>query len=73
MAVTPVNSEDRLVQATFAQHLERALGWDSIYAWNEETFGSDGTDPPPSEWSTLRLWNEEDRRWPGSATSQKRS
>ena len=43
MAVTPVNSEDRLVQATFAQHLERVLGWDSVYAWNEETFGRDGT------------------------------
>ena len=43
MAVTPVNSEDRLVQATFAQHLERVLGWDSAYAWNEETFGRDGT------------------------------
>ena len=43
MAVTPVNSEDRLVQATFAEHLERMLGWDSVYAWNEETFGPDGT------------------------------
>ena len=43
MAVTSINSEDRLVQATFAQHLERVLGWDSIYAWNEETFGPDGT------------------------------
>ena len=43
MAVTPVNSEDRLVQATFAQHLEQVLGWDSVYAWNHETFGSDGT------------------------------
>ena len=43
MAVTPINSEDRLVQATFAEHLERVLGWDSIYAWNEETFGLDGT------------------------------
>ena len=43
MAVTPINSEDRLVQATFAQHLERVLGWDSVYAWNEETFGPDGT------------------------------
>ena len=41
MAVTPVNSEDR-VQATFAEHLEQVLGWDSIYAWNEETFGPDG-------------------------------
>ena len=43
MAVTPVNSEDRLVQATFAEHLERVLGWDSVYAWNEETFGPAGT------------------------------
>ena len=43
MAVTPINSEDRLVQATFADHLERVLGWDGIYAWNEETFGPDGT------------------------------
>ena len=43
MAVTPINSEDRLVQATVAEHLECALGWDSIYAWNEETFGRDGT------------------------------
>ena len=43
MAVTPINSEDRLVQATFAEHLEQVLGWDSIYAWNRETFGPDGT------------------------------
>ena len=43
MAVTPVNSEDRLVQATFAEHLEQVLGWDSIYAWNQETLGPDGT------------------------------
>ena len=43
MAVTPINSEDRLVQAAFADHLERVLGWDSIYAWNQETFGPDGT------------------------------
>ena len=43
MAVTPINTEDRLVQATFAEHLERVLGWDSIYAWNEEIFRPDGT------------------------------
>ena len=43
MAVTPINSEDRLVQAAFADHLERVLGWDSIYAWNQETFRPDGT------------------------------
>ena len=43
MAVTPVNSEDRLVQATFAEHLEGVLGWESVYAWNRETFGPDGS------------------------------
>ena len=43
MAVTPINSEDRLVQATFAEHLEQELGWDSVYAWNKETFGPDGS------------------------------
>ena len=43
MAYTDINGEDRLVQATFAEHLEKALGWDSIYAWNQETFGPDGT------------------------------
>ena len=43
MAVTPINGEDRLVQKTFADHLERVLGWESVYAWNEETFGPGGT------------------------------
>ena len=43
MAVTSINSEDRLVQATVAEHLEQVLGWDGIYAWNEETFGPEGT------------------------------
>ena len=43
MAYTDINSEDRLVQATFADHLEHQLGWESVYAWNSETFGPDGT------------------------------
>ena len=42
MAVTTINSEDRLVQTTFAEHLERVLGWESVYAWNRETFGPGG-------------------------------
>lgn len=42
MAATGINSEDRLVQATFAEHLAK-LGWESVYAWNTETFGPDGT------------------------------
>ncbi|MDR3483927.1 MAG: type I restriction endonuclease subunit R [Bradyrhizobium sp.] len=43
MAYTDINSEDRLVQATFAEHLEKVLGWDSVYAWNQETFGPAST------------------------------
>ncbi|MDP2007138.1 MAG: type I restriction endonuclease subunit R, partial [Rubrivivax sp.] len=43
MAYTDINSEDRLVQKTFAEHLEQNLGWESIYAWNQETFGPNGT------------------------------
>lgn len=40
MALTDTNSEDRLVQQTFAAHLRDALGWESVYAWNNETFGA---------------------------------
>ena len=43
MAFTDINSEDRLVQQTFANHLHDVLGWESVYAWNQETFGPDGT------------------------------
>jgi len=43
MAYTDINSEVRLVQKTFAEHLQTMLGWESIYAWNDETFGPDGT------------------------------
>ncbi|MCC8935913.1 type I restriction endonuclease subunit R [Bradyrhizobium sp. Arg68] len=43
MALTPINSEDRLVQATFAEHLRDKLGWESVYAFNDETFGPSGT------------------------------
>lgn len=42
MAYTDVNSEDRLVQETFAEHLEKVLGWESVYAWNQESFGPAG-------------------------------
>ena len=41
--ITGINSEDTLVQATFSRHLEEKLGWDGIYAWNQETFGLAGT------------------------------
>ena len=41
--ITDINSEDQLVQKTFAEHLEKALGWESVFAWNEETFGPFGS------------------------------
>ncbi len=43
MARTDVDSEDRLVRKTFADHLRDALGWDSVFARSQETFGPDGT------------------------------
>jgi type I restriction enzyme, R subunit len=41
--ITDINSEDRLVQKTFAEYLGDHLGWDTAYAWTEETFGLAGT------------------------------
>lgn len=43
MAFTDIEGEDRLVQETFADHLETALRWESVYAHKQETFGPDGT------------------------------
>lgn len=40
--MAPLN-EDTLVQATTADYLEEQLGWESIYAYNNETFGIEGT------------------------------
>jgi len=43
----PVNpssyTEDTLVQQTTADYLRDELGWESVYAYNEETFGPEGT------------------------------
>jgi type I restriction enzyme R subunit len=41
--ITGIYSEDSLVQATFDRHLEEKLGWEIVYAWNQETFGLAGT------------------------------
>ncbi|MDD2708551.1 MAG: type I restriction endonuclease subunit R [Verrucomicrobiae bacterium] len=43
MMITDINNEDRLVQKTFAEHLRDVLGWESVFAHNEETFGPAGT------------------------------
>ena len=36
-------TEDNLVQQTTADYLHRHLGWESVYAYNTETFGPAGT------------------------------
>lgn len=36
-------TEDTLVQETTADYLRDALGWTSVYAYNAETFGPEGT------------------------------
>ena len=36
-------NEDTLVQQTTADYLRDALGWESVYAYNDETFGPGGT------------------------------
>lgn len=41
--ITDVNSEDRLFQQTFAEHLRDSLGCESVCAYNTETFGPNGT------------------------------
>jgi type I restriction enzyme R subunit len=43
MALTNINSEDRLVQQTFADYLRDRLGWESVYAHNQEAFGGNGS------------------------------
>lgn len=41
--ITDINSEDRLVQQTFSDHMRDTPGWDSVYAYKAETFGPNGT------------------------------
>jgi len=36
-------TEDTLVQQTTAQYMQNELGWESVYAYNTETFGPEGT------------------------------
>ena len=36
-------TEDTLVQQTTAEYLEKELGWESVYAYKNETFGPEGT------------------------------
>ena len=47
--VTHAYSEDTLVQQTTAEYLERQLGWESVYAYNAETFGPEARWAGPSD------------------------
>ena len=60
--ITDINNEDRLVQQTFAAHLEKVLGWNSVYAYNAETFGPNGTlvGRPSGMWCCCAICG---RRW----------
>lgn len=53
--ITDINSEDRLVQTTFAEYLRDQHGWESVYAWNQETFGPSGTLGRSSERDTVLI------------------
>jgi type I restriction enzyme R subunit len=35
-------NEDTLVQQTNTDYLKSSLSWESVYAYNQETFGSNG-------------------------------
>ena len=35
-------NEDTLVQQTTVDYMQNQLGWESVYAYNQETFGPDG-------------------------------
>ena len=37
----PSYTEDNLVQKTTAEYLQHELGWESVYAYNNEDFGPD--------------------------------
>ena len=34
-------TEDTLVQQTATEYMEQQLGWESVYAYNDEDFGPD--------------------------------
>lgn len=48
-------TEDRLVQATTADYFKEKLKWESVYAYNEEILGEDGTLGRESESEVILL------------------
>jgi len=51
LAFTDDNIDDRLIQKAFPENLKKVVGWESVYAWNNEVFGThqlSSLRPPPS-------------------------
>jgi len=36
--ITDINTEELLIQQTFAEHLEKVLGWESLYAQSYSSY-----------------------------------
>ena len=45
MIMTKDYSEDKLIQRSAAELLEKELGWTSVYAFDKEVLGVNGTHP----------------------------
>jgi len=63
----PRYDEDTLVQKTTAEYLQDALAWEVVYAYNDETFGPEGTlgrgSPVPYHSGKPALRKPFARRW----------
>jgi hypothetical protein len=55
-AMLPSHSEDQLVQQTFADYRRDTHDWDSLFAWNDATFGPHGTLGRGSEREVVSGW-----------------
>ncbi len=62
MALTDINSEDRLVQKTFADYLRDRHGWESVYAWNDGDVRTGRNAGPDAEREVV-LVRDLRRRW----------
>ncbi len=51
-----IYNEDTLVQQTTAEYLEKKFGWDSVYGYNNETFGPDCTLGRDSDHNVVLVW-----------------
>jgi hypothetical protein len=71
--ITDINGEDRLVQQTFTEHLEKALSWESIYAYKAETFGPIGALGRASERNVVLVGPASRPGCPAAAPNERRA